>query len=80
MTLKRWNVGKRQYENYDVPDSRRVATFRNDMNEIVDCASCGKSIPYGLSYTSIEFHTAMGFGFCVCDECYEKEIARRYGQ
>ncbi len=77
MTLKRWNWKKREYENYDVPDSRCVKTFVADLDTIIDCASCGNGIPYGCSYTSMEIHNAMGLGYAVCDECYEKEEKRR---
>ena len=78
MTLRRWNWKKRKYEDYDVPDSWCVHTFVNDLDTFVDCASCGEGVPFGLSYTSMEIHNSMGFGYAVCDECYQKEIARRY--
>ena len=79
MTLKRWNWKKRKYENYDVPDNRCVKTFVADLDTFVDCACCGKCLPYGLTYTSMEIHTDMGMGYAVCDECYEKEMKRRHG-
>ena len=28
---------------------------------------------YGDTYTSLEIHTAMGFGYGVCEDCYEFE-------
>lgn len=76
--LKRWNWKKREYEDYEVPDNRFVATFAFDMDTGVDCASCGKCVPYGLTYTSMEIHTEIGMGYCVCQECYEGECKRRF--
>lgn len=77
MTLERWNWKTRKYENYDVPDSWCVKTFVPDLDTVVDCASCGTGVPFGLCYTSLEIHNAVGFGYAVCAECYEKEIKRR---
>ena len=43
------------------------------MEEIVNCAECGKEIDFGSCYTSRKIHTKGGFGFSVCGDCYEKE-------
>ena len=48
-----------------------------DLKEAVNCPHCGKEIPFGGTYTSLEIHTNMGFGFGVCGDCYEKEWERR---
>ena len=42
-----------------------------------DYAQCGKELKYGDTYTSLEIHTAMGFGYGVCEDCYEFEWKRR---
>ena len=47
------------------------------MKEIVTCPHCGDLIEYGDSYTSLEFHTEMGFGYAVCESCYELELERK---
>ena len=77
MILNRWNWKTREYEAYEVPDSRRVVVYVADMAAIVDCASCGSSKPYGEMYTSREIHTPMGMGYSVCEKCYEAECERR---
>lgn len=43
------------------------------MDEVVNCARCGKKIKYGDCYTSKQIHNDFGFGYAVCPECYEKE-------
>lgn len=78
MVLKRWNWKKHEYEDFEVPDNRFVATYMYDLDTCIDCASCGDMIPYGLSYTSMEIHTEMGVGYCVCYSCYEEEAKRRF--
>lgn len=75
--LQRWNWKKHQYEEYEVPDNWFVTTIAFDLDTFVDCASCGKGVPYGLTYTSMEIHTDMGMGYCVCQECYDEEWKRR---
>ena len=78
MVLKRWNWKKRKYEDYEVPDDWHIYTLVYDLDTFVDCASCGKGVPYGLTYTSMEIHTDMGMGYALCDECHEKELNRRF--
>lgn len=47
------------------------------MSNKVNCAQCGREIKFGDSYTSKEIHTFSGFGYSVCEECYDKEWERR---
>ena len=80
--LQRWNWKKREYEDYEIPDNWLVATYAFDMDTGIDCASCGKVVPYGLMYTSMEIHTEMGMGYCVCQECHEEEryVCLKFGR
>ena len=77
MILKRWDYGTHTYKDFEVPDERRVATYMPDMSLPVDCASCGVTLPYGETFTSLEIHTEHGFGFGVCHECYHAEWERK---
>lgn len=77
MVLQKWNYKKHNYEDYKVPDNWNVKTYGNGMEEIINCAQCGKKLKFGDSYTSLEVHTGMGFGYSVCEDCYEKEWIRR---
>ena len=80
MKLKRWNYRTAKYDEYEVPDNWSVHTFVPDLDTFVDCAHCGKGLPFGLSMTSFEIHSDMGFGFAVCPNCYDIEVANRYSR
>ena len=77
MVLQKWNTKKRKYEDYMIPNNWKVKTYSTDMNEKINCASCGKEIKFGNCYTSLEIHTSVGFGFAVCENCYNEEFKRR---
>ena len=80
--MQKWNYKTKEYEEYTVPDSWKVKTFSTDMEEKVNCAACGKVMEVGDGYTSRTIHTINGFGYLVCERCYNKEINREltYGQ
>lgn len=77
MTLKKWNYSTHTYDPYEPPVPCRVGTFFADFNQLINCASCGSELKYGDSYSSLEIHTPMGFGYCVCETCHAKEFERR---
>lgn len=77
--IGRWNYKTREYDPYEIPADWDVKMFSIDMEETVSCASCGKKIKYGDCYTSMEIHEQkFGFGYAVCDKCYEEESKRRF--
>ena len=71
--MKKWNFKTLEYEEYTVPADWKVKTFSTDMEEKVNCIACGKFMEYGDGYTSRTIHTKNGFGYVVCENCYEKE-------
>lgn len=75
--MRKWNYEKHEYEDYSVPIDWYVSTYETDMDKVVNCASCGKELPFGDTYTSLEIHTTVGFGYGVCEECYQREWERR---
>lgn len=75
--LRKWNYEKHDYDPYEVPDDWKVLSFAFDMDEITVCPHCGKNVKFGDTYTSLEIHTDMGLGYCVCESCYEEEWKRR---
>ena len=77
MILQKWNWDKREYEDYEVPKDWVCKCYSDDMSEIVNCPHCGKQIRFGDCYTSMEIHTKSGFGYSVCENCYENEWKRR---
>ena len=83
MMLQRWDEKERQYRPYEVPDDWHVTTYETDMDTIVNCCQCGREVPFGECYTSMQVQTSVGFGYAVCERCYydkewpEREEARR---
>lgn len=51
-------------------------TYSDNMDEPVKCAECGNIIKFGDGYASRKHTTENGFGYIVCEECYEKETDR----
>lgn len=75
MIAKKWNYKTHKYDDYVLPQG--ACLVDNDLGKHINCAVCGQEIILGNSYTSLEIHTDCGFGYCVCDKCYKKEIQRR---
>ena len=78
MKLGKWNYKTKKYDKIQVPDNWNVKTYVGDLNQVINCAQCGKEVVAGDTYTSKEIHTKYGIGFMVCEECYNKEIERWY--
>lgn len=76
MVLNKWNYEKHRYEPYEIPNSWKVPIIC-DLDNIVNCPQCGKELKYGDTFTSLEIHTGVGFGYGVCDKCYQEEWKRR---
>lgn len=75
--MRKWNYKKHEYELYEVPSDWHCSIYESDMSKTVNCAQCGREIKFGDAYTSNEIHTFMGFGYAVCEECYNEEWERR---
>ena len=71
--MQRWNFNTREYEPYSVPADWNCKTYSVDMDEIVNCPHCGRQVAFGECYTSRQIHTEHGFGYAVCESCYEDE-------
>lgn len=77
-TMYKWDYANGEYVPHRVPAEWKISLCEDDMDTIVNCASCGKELPYGETCTSMEIHTGrMGLGYAVCDECRSKEVKRR---
>lgn len=74
--LNRWNYEMQKYDPYGVPDNWNIKSYSDDMDEIVNCPHCGNKVTYGSCYTSREIHTLHGFGYGVCEKCYDTERTR----
>ena len=78
MKLQKFSRVDHKYHDYYVADKYNLKTFTLDMDEIVNCCQCMKEMRFGDGYTSMEVHTEIGFGYCVCYDCYQEEMKRRY--
>ena len=76
MIIQKWNYEKHKYEPYEVPDDWNFILHTNNMEAQTTCPQCGKVVPFGEAYISMEIHTSLGLGFSVCEECHEKEMER----
>lgn len=77
MLLKIWNYERHKYEKYRVPNEWNVKIYADNMEEIINCAHCGKKIKAGDSYTSYEIHNEVGIGYGVCEKCFNIEMLRK---
>ena len=71
--MQKWNPKTREYEEYKIPSHWNTPLYTDNMNEVVNCARCGKELTYGQCYTSKQIHNHVGLGYGVCEECYRKE-------
>ena len=88
ISVVRKKVAQEQYdvihitgqENYLIPflDKSKLVVTVHDLDSIISCASCGKPVVAGDTYTSLEIHTDHGLGFLVCSDCYKAEMERRF--
>jgi hypothetical protein len=52
--------------------SWNVVAF-GDLEDCINCASCGKEVAFGDAYTSREHETDKGWGLTICERCNEQE-------
>lgn len=72
---EKWDFVGREYRPYEIPEGWFCVLNLSDMDTVINCASCGKKLTFGDSYTSRCIHNATGFGYAVCAKCMEKELA-----
>lgn len=72
MKAQKWDFEYKKYKIVDISDNCSFCEM--DFEKKVECPGCGKMITYGKGYTSRRYHNYTGFGYCVCVECYEKEL------
>lgn len=75
--IGKWNYETHEYDPYMPNPDWKLKLYSQDMDEPINCASCGKEMTYGEGYSSEELHNHIGFGYPVCEECYRLELARQ---
>lgn len=79
MKINKWNFRLKKYELFEIPNNRNICFSSNNMSQVIQCVNCGKELTVGESNISLQYHTNMGFGYCVCNSCYQDEWGlRRY--
>lgn len=76
--MQKFNRESHKYEDYKIPSDWYCPIYSDDMDEIINCVSCGKELPFGDCYTSLEIHNDIGLGYGVCRGCYSEEHFRKY--
>lgn len=77
--MKRWDFDLHEYVNYDIPKDWKCRCISNDLSEKINCASCGKELTFGESYTSCEIFDDSGFwGMNVCEECSRISLDKKF--
>jgi hypothetical protein len=74
MKVNKWDFVKHKYEEVNLD---YTPIYREDLDRIIECINCRKEIPYGMAYTSAQYHNEAGFGYPVCADCHDKEIELR---
>ena len=77
-SIPRFSYKKHKYCMVIIPNEWHVSLYEDDMDNIVNCANCGKELRYGNGFTSQEYHEQQfGFGYIVCEDCHNAELKRR---
>lgn len=76
--IRKYNSKTREVEKHYVPKEWRLALWNTRMDEVVNCAGCGKEILFGECYTSRYLFNGAGLGYGMCLLCYAKEDSRRW--
>ena len=69
--VNKWNFKLHMYEDAQIDD--KCSMFETDMDKIIKCANCNSDVAFGETYTSRQYHNDTGFGYAVCEKCYQKE-------
>ena len=78
MVIPKWNYFEHKYDDHCIPDDWNCKTYSHDLDEIVNCAQCGKELKMGDTFCSLELHIPIiGFGYAVCEDCHYDEYNTR---
>ena len=76
--VAKYNYETLEYEPFELPDNCPLTLPYSDesMETEINCANCHKIVKFGRCYTSKTIHEKHGFGYPVCEDCYNKELER----
>lgn len=70
MVILKYDLKTNSCKEHTVPSDWKIATYCDDMDEIVNCVSCGSELKFGFGYSSRRYYSKGGFGYCECENCY----------
>ena len=70
MQAQKYIISEKNGYYVDLPSG---AVVISELDDEVNCARCGKAMIFGDGFTSRTIQSEMGFGYCVCENCYNKE-------
>ena len=76
-TIQRWDYEKHIYEDVENEYGVRIYYAEDELDEIIRCVNCGDEMVADDGYTSHQWHNHFGFGYLVCEKCYEIELEKR---
>lgn len=59
---------------YSIPPEWNCKSKSDNMDEMINCAECGKLIRYGESFSSSLIHDKNGECYCICSDCVFDEL------
>lgn len=71
--VAKWNFDTAEYEPYELPENCPLILGQDELETVINCASCRKKAIFGSCYTSKAIHNPSGFGYPVCESCYNVE-------
>ena len=74
ITMRKWNFPLHEYEIVKNEWSLILAPPESTTTR---CANCKESLLVDISYSSIQWHNNVGFGFPVCEKCHDAEFKLR---
>ena len=70
MVIKKYNEATFLYDDYAVPQDRKILMYSAQASTPCNCVNCGKEITYGLGHRSHRYKSFGGYGFMECSDCY----------
>lgn len=70
----KWNFDTAEYEPYDLPENCPLSLPVDELETVINCASCREKVIFGVCYTSKAIHNRHGFGYPVCESCNNREF------
>ena len=63
-----------RYESYEVPGGWRLSTYEDNPRKVVNCAGCGRPVPFRYTTPSKTIRDEFGRGYALCRDCMYWEM------